>query len=266
MNIFEEITENNRAFASFGGKCPFRCSHCYTFSRNFEEQPKYSIDGIVKSLTEQENFKIIYISGYKENFINPDDGLDLMEELFSQYKCHILFTTRNVFNEKQIERVGTLNKKMRNIGKELFACVSISALDSYKKLENNKIIPTPIQRMKFLRYIYNEGITTFLTLRPVCPDSFIPTIEYLEILEESYKYCSSVITSGIFVDNDIRKNLKNFPFRGEEEQMRCFNKMEIEPIDVSSEIDTIKAFCKVKNTPIFNKSIPAINYQLNNKG
>ncbi|GHT52087.1 hypothetical protein AGMMS49982_11450 [Bacteroidia bacterium] len=266
MSIVEEITENNRAFASFGGKCPFKCSHCYTFSKNFEEQPKCSIDEIVKSLTKQENFKIIYISGYKENFVNPDDGLDLMEKLFSQYKCHILFTTRNIFNNnKQIERVSNLSKKMQDAGKKLFACISISAFGSYKKLEPNKITPTPAQRIEFLRAIYNEGITTFLTLRPICPDAFIPTSEYIEILEKSHKYCDAVITSGILVDNDIRDNLKDFPFRGEKEQMSCFNKMDIEDIDVSNELAVIRAFCKVKNVSDFDKSIPAINYILQNK-
>jgi DNA repair photolyase len=264
MNVTEKITENNRTFASFGGKCPFKCLHCYTFSDNFEKQKTSSTDEIVKSLKEQGDFKIIYISGYKENFINPDDGLDLMENLFSQYRTHILFTTRNVFNYEQIERLKNLNKEMKNVGKTLFACISISALGAYQKLEPNKIIPTPMQRIDFLRAIYNEGVTTFLTLRPICPDSFIPTLDYIEILEKSYKYSHAVITSGILIDESIRINLKGFPFSGKKEQMRCFNKMMVETIDVSNELNAIKAFCKVKNVPVFDKSIPAINNFLQN--
>ena len=56
MSIVEKITDDNRAFASFGGKCPFKCSHCYTFSKNFEEQPKYSIDEIVENLNNEKDF------------------------------------------------------------------------------------------------------------------------------------------------------------------------------------------------------------------
>jgi organic radical activating enzyme len=268
MSIIEKITENDREFASFGGRCPFKCLHCYTFSNNFEETTKDSIDEIVDRLNIKKDFKIIYISGYKENFVIPDDGLDLMEKLFSQYKCHILFTTRNILNDKQIDRLSNLNKEMQKVGKKLFACISISAFNSYQKLEPNKIIPTPIQRIEFLKAIFKEGITAFLTLRPVCPNSFIPTSEYIEILDKSYKYCNAVITSGILVDNHILKNLNNFPWKyddKEEEQMHCFNKMKVNIVDVSDELSIIKAFCKDKNVPVFDKSIPAINYQLKNK-
>ena len=264
MSVIESLTEKDREFASFGGKCPFKCSHCYTFSNNFtEKENSSSVDELVEGLNNKK-FTIIYISGYKENFVNPDNGLDLIEKLFAKYKCHILFTTRNIFDNKQIDRLSEINRKMQSIGKKLFACISISAFTSYQKLEPNGIIPAPILRIEFLKTVYQKGITTFLTLRPVCPDSFIPTLEYLEILEKSYKYCNAVITSGILVDDSILKNLKNFPLDDSliEEQWHCFDNMPVKIVDVNNELSAIKAFCEVKNIPVFDNSIPAINYQL----
>ena len=263
MGIIENLTEQDREFASFSGKCPFKCLHCYTFSNNFKSKEDSSLYEIVERLSSKK-FKIIYISGYKENFEKPDDGLDLMEKLFSRYKCHILFTTRNTFNKKQIDRLSEINNKMQDIGKKLFACISISALGSYKKLETNKIIPSPSQRIEFLKDLNKKGIITFLTLRPICPDLFIPTIEYLEILEKSYKYCDAIITSGIKVDKSIIKNLVNFPLDDncKEERWHCFDEMPVKNPNVNNELSVIKAFCKVKKIPVFDESIPAINYQL----
>lgn len=161
-----------------------------------------SIFEIVKSL-EKEEFNIIYISGYNENFIIPQMGVDLIEKLYDRFKCHILFTTRNTFDSDSMKRIQNLNNIMHKDKKKLFACVSISAYDSYKKLEPNDLISTPKQRIKFIKNLYSSNISTFLTLRPVCPNSYIPTKEYIDILGEVGSNCTGVISSGIMVNNEI---------------------------------------------------------------
>jgi len=260
------FSEQKRVLTSFGGKCPFKCLHCYTFSKDFPAQDLdrlSSIDGIINKLKKKHKFNVIYVSGYKENFENPDDGLDLLEALFSEFKCHILFTTRNVFEEKHILRISNLNKLMEKSKKHLFACVSIPAYDSYKKLEPNSKIPNPEKRIEFLKQLYNNGITTFLTLRPICPNSFIPTGEYIKILEKSYTFCNAVIASGIHVDEHIVKRLKTFPeFKHKQKKWACFNNMAIQVVDVKEELLAIKMFCKGK-VRIFKTSIPAINHFYN---
>ena len=88
---------------------------------------------------------------------------------------------------------------MNNEGKDLFFCISIPALESYKKLESNPAIPTPYQRMKFLSEVYNQGIDTFLTIKPLCPTEYIPIDEALKIIEECKNYSTVVLSSGIVV-------------------------------------------------------------------
>lgn len=252
-----------REFASFSGKCPYACLHCYTFNPSYNNKGEESIAKIVHQL-ENKNPGVIYISGHKENFINPDVGLELCEKLFEKYHCDILITTRNVFNEKQIERLSTLNAKMINENKDLFFCISIPALESYKKLESNSKIPTPQQRIEFLSKVYKKGIITFLTIKPLCPNEFIPIEEALEIINQCKNYSTVVLSSGIVVDKYILKRLKNFPNDFKFEQaplMECLeNDMSVKYVDVTEELYKINELCDGHNIPFFQHSMPAIQY------
>jgi len=267
MESMKCFSEKNRVFVSFGGKCSFQCLHCYTFSQNFQTENFYSIKDIISNLQEKKQFDIIYVSGYKENFENPNEGLDLVEELFAVFNCHILFTTRNVFSKEQIIRVSNLNRLMKESNKFLFACVSISAYNSYKKIEPNNKIPSPEKRIEFLKQLYENDIITFLTLRPVYPTLFIQTKEYLEIIEKTYNFCDAIIASGIRIDDYIKDRLKTFPknYMAKLEKWHCFNDMPIEEVNVKSELSEIETFCKDRNVLIFEASIPAMNHFYNNE-
>lgn len=261
-----------REFASFSGKCPYACLHCYTFIPSYQTMGEDSINKIVNRL-EGTNPDIIYISGHKENFIVPNQGIELGEKLFDKYHCDIMMTTRNVFCKSEIERLSKLNIRMNEEGKNLFFCVSIPALESYKKLENNPIIPTPEERMHFLSEVYTKGIDTFLTIKPLCPDEFIPIDEALEIINRCKDYSIVVLSSGIVVDNNILKRLKGFPldFNSQTEPlMQCLeNDIPVEYVDVSDELTKIKNLCNEYDVPFFQHSMPAVKYvkslKLNNK-
>lgn len=252
-----------REFASFSGKCPYACLHCYTFTPKYQTMGEESIPKIVSRL-DGKNPDVVYISGHKENFLNPALGLELGEKLFEAYHCDILMTTRNVFDKEDISRLSKLNSKMRSEGKNLFFCISIPALESYKKLENNPIIPTPQQRMEFLSEVYASGIDTFLTIKPLCPDEFIPIDEALEIIDKCKDYSTVVLSSGIVVDNHILKRLKGFPVEFKSEQaplMECLeNNIPVQYVDVSRELSQIEMLCNEYNLPFFQHSMPAIQY------
>lgn len=252
-----------REFASFSGKCPYACLHCYTFNPDYNNIGEESISKIIEQL-EGKNPGVIYISGHKENFIDPDIGLELCERLFEKYHCDLLITTRNIFNERQIERLTILNSRMNNENKDLFFCISIPALDSYKKLENNPNIPTPQQRIEFLSKVYEKGMITFLTIKPLCPSEFIPIEETLEIINKCKKYSTVVLSSGIVVDKHILERIHNFPTNFKFEQaplMECLeNDISVKYVDVSEELSKINELCSEYNLPFFQHSMPAIQY------
>lgn len=253
----------NRVFASFGGKCPFKCNHCYTFIDDFSVKNNKSINDIINELKSQEKFDIVYISGFKENFIEVKKGIDLIEAIYAEFKCNILFTTRNVFSYDDIVKLSNINKTMKKDFKYLFACVSISAYNSYKKLESCNLIPSPQKRIDFIKQLFINNIITFLTLRPICPSEFIPTQEYLEIVEQTYKYCNGVISSGIVVNHEILLKLKEFPknFKYKNKNlMDCLNQNDIlmKYVNVDSELIEIKKSCISKKLPFYSESKLAI--------
>lgn len=258
-----QIETYRREFVSFSGKCPYSCLHCYTFTPEYHSIGEDSIAQIVDNL-KGANPDVIYISGHKENFISPNKGLELGEKLFETYHCDIMMTTRNVFFKSDIDRLSNLNSKMRVKGRNLFFCVSIPALDSYKKLENNQAIPTPQQRIEFLEKVYAKGIDTFLTIKPLCPNEFIPIEEILQIVEECKAFSTVVLSSGIVVNNHILKRLKDFPldFKSfEAPLMTCLeNDIVMQYVDVSEELTQIESLCDEYSIPFFQHSMPAIKY------
>lgn len=258
-----KYSEHSRAFASFSGICAYNCLHCYTFSDNFANKGKECTEHIISDL-KKKDFNIVYISGYKENFLNPMEGLSMIETIYETFHCDLLLTTRTAWDNNNIKYLSDLNQKMRFNGNKLYFCISIPAYKSYKLLEPNPIIPTPKQRIEFLKQIHNEGIITLLTIRPLCPNDFIPISESLDIIKEVKGYCSAVISSGIVVNNVILKRLKNFPnkFNFEEKKlMDCLNNdIIVKYVNVEKELEAINSLCIENNIPFFKNSLPAINY------
>lgn len=260
--------ENNieyiRQFVSFSGKCPYQCNHCYTYCSGYDSYDSgINVYEIVEGLKNQ-SFDIVYISGHKENFIDPNEGLKLCEEIFKNFHTDIMVTTRNIFTQEQLDRFEKLNYAMKAENKDLYFCASIPALQSYKRLEPNPIIPNPYQRMENLKRVYDRGIQTFLTLRPLCPDSYIPIKEVLEIIEICEKSTSIVLSNGIVVDDEILNKLKGFPQNFACQQkplMPCLkNNLSMKYVDVEKELDIIKQKCKSLKLPFFEHSLPAIKY------
>jgi DNA repair photolyase len=256
--------EDERQFVSFGGACAFNCCHCYTFSHGYNLNNPVTVDGIVSSLKD-EKFKIVYVSGHRENFIDPDEGLLLCEEIFKKYNVDLLITTRNVFNKNQLLRLQTLYDLMKKKEKDLFFCSSIPATSSYKKLESGSLIPTPYERMDFLKDVYDLGIFTFLTIRPLCPNDFIPVDEALEIIDKCHSFSSAIISSGIFVNKHILERLKSFPAYtsgGKESLMECLknNHLSGEYPNVENELTIIRNRCQKHDKKLFEHSCPAIEY------
>lgn len=259
-----KYSEDSRAFASFSGSCPYKCLHCYTFSQEFVSKGKDDINSIINELKTKQKFNIVYISGYKENFINPSKGLSLLEAIYDCFHCDILVTTRSVFDKNNINRLFTLNNRMQSNGNKLYFCISIPAYESYRLLEPNPIIPSPLERINFLKEIHVGGINAILTIRPLCPNDFIPVSESVKLINKINGYCSAIISSGIVIDNSILSKLDKFPDKFDYEEKKLMNCLEnniiVKYVNVKKELEQIETACKNANIPFFQNSLPAINY------
>lgn len=118
--------------------------------------------------------------------------------------------------------------------------------------------------MNFLSEVYNNGIDTFLTIKPLCPNEFIPIEVALTIIDKCKDYSTVVLSSGIVVDKHILKRLKDFPIEYKSEEaplMECLeNNILVQYVDVSNELNEIQKLCSEYNLPFFQHSMPAIQY------
>jgi DNA repair photolyase len=258
-----EPLKKRRQFASFGGSCVLNCNHCYTFSQGYDTDKPSSVKELVMSLKGKE-FDILYISGHRENFIDPNEGLLLCESVFDEFEVDLLITTRNVFSSEQIQRLQSLNKRMKKRRRDLFVCVSIPAVSSYRKLEPSNLIPTPQQRIEFLQQVYKRGIHTILTVRPLCPNSFIPITEPLEIIEKCHSFSTAILSSEIVVNDSILKRLGDFPAyrsKSTEPLMECLqNNLTIDHVDVTEELRLMESKCRTYGKKLFYGSCEAVEY------
>ncbi len=252
-----------RELVSFDGACPYKCKHCYTFGLN-EENKNLSIDDIVESLKEKE-FDVIYVSHNKENFINPKEGINLCRKLFETYNKDILAITRNVFNDDELNDFSKLNEEMKSKGKLLCLAVSIPALDSIEITEGIGIIPSPEERINFLKRAKEKDIKTILVIRPLYPNKIIPIKEPLKIIEKCSGFIDCVLSSGLAVNDFILKQLgltwDDFNYLDGDNSKFLLGAIDnMKYIDVQEELKQLKDKCKDLNISIFNHSMEALQF------
>lgn len=252
-----------RVLVSFDGECPYYCKHCYTYGLKKSVRNR-TISEIVDSVKEEE-FDIIYVSQRRENFVVPEEGLELCEALFERYHKDLIAITRNVFDTMQIERLSRLNQKMLSEGRQFFLSVSIPALESADVTENLAYIPSPEERIDFLHRVSDTGIKTFLMLRPLYPEKIIPIAEILELVNKCKEFVSGVVSSGLVTNISILEQLgfdeKDFEYSDNGKSDYLVGAIEdTKYVDVKKEMKLLSDYCCSVKVPFFEHSMPAINY------
>lgn len=177
--------------------CPYQCRFCYV-QGPFPKYASASSDEIVRWLHERRSqYDIVYISGDTDSFAPPrtDEGLDLIEALL-RLEVDVLFTTRHVFTNTELERLHCITTRYRTRGLLLIGCISISQLH-HPELEPPPI-KSPYARAELLHQLQTRGIVTALTIRPFIPS--LPASEYAEIASMGSQFADVVIGGDLYLD------------------------------------------------------------------
>lgn len=254
----------SRAFVSFDGLCQYHCKHCFSYDV-VQPDPPRTIEQIVASI-QDDHFDVVYVSQKKENFIDPDEGLELCEQIFSRYNCHIVIITRNVFDAEHQSRLKNLYNRMKMHNKHLFAGISLLGLTSSNFSEQITAIPVPEERIQFAVGLYRLGIPSMLLIRPLFPEHIIPLSELKSIVDEVAGNISCVLSGALMVNEGILNRLGlcdsdlKYLEGGESEYLDGAISGSMRFVDVRNEMQQLKEYCNSKGVPFFEHSLPAINY------
>lgn len=197
----------NRIMVSFGDTCTFKCKYCYTFAKSFSNYPKKSANEIVDAVARfpNQNFENIYISCDTDSFVDQNRAIDLIEKL-SSLKRNIHFTTKVTLSSITIEKLASLNEKLKENNRIIIPAVSICALDSFEKLEPHPI-PTPLERVELIKKLYKKDFKVILAMRPFLP--IVPVHEYKKIIDIVAPFIESVLGGAFYFDPEgvIEKRL-----------------------------------------------------------
>lgn len=260
MNMIKQ-----RVLISFDDICPYQCKHCYTLDIP-RASANRSAEEIVDSISSCK-FDIAYISQRRENFVSPSRGIRLCESVFERYRCNILIITRNIFTKEDIFRLKNLKNKMDAEGKTLFVAVSVFATNSYAKSENPNVVPSPAERIAFLKALSEEGFCTITLIRPIFPSTIVPIKELYEIVDlckNNENNC--IVASGLAVNSNILWRLgidkSKFNYTSNAHYLEGAMEGELNFVDVSRELSDLKVYCSNQNVPLFEHTMPALNYLL----
>jgi len=261
---------SSRKLVSFSGSCPINCKHCYTFefAQRKTKSDADEIEDIISGLGDGESFDVIYVSHDRENFIDENAGINLVEALYYTQKKHIFIITRKTLSNTCINRLAQVSEKMKGDGLLLAVAISIPANKSYFITEDTSCIASPEARCDCIRRLHNAGIKTIFLARPLFPDNIIPVDEITRMIIDNTSYIDAVVSSGLAVNPAILKRLQmedysfNYLSGNNAEFLIGSEVNNIRYIDVKHELEKIQECCKTCTIPFATHSMQALNILL----
>lgn len=261
-------TISRRKLVSFSGRCPVNCKHCYTyeFTHTKTKSDTDEIDSIISNLREDEDFDVVYVSHNRENFIDEEAGVDLVEALYKTLKKHIFIITRKNLNDETINRLSHISERMKADGLLLAVAVSIPANSSYEVTEDVTCIGSPDERCDCLRKLHNSNVKTVFMARPIFPNRIIPVEEILQMIKENASSIDAVVSSGLAVNPSILRRLQmtedmfSYLPGNNAEFLIGSEAKDIKYIDVREELQIIQNYCESTSIFFAPHSMQALNH------
>lgn len=240
--------------------CTYMCPFCYVRA-GFLSYRNLTITKILNWLEDHKSeFDIVYISGDTDSFAPPrtKTALELLEALL-QLNKDVLFTTRAVLDEEDMNRLSDIAKMYNEKNLMLIGCVSITSWTT-KGIESANV-PSPEKRVEELRKFKDVGIVPILAMRPFIPT--VPISDYQLILEKTLGLVDVVLGESWYVDREgilEKRTLKNckiesftlckMPFDDNDKIWKRYDGVDQETF--------CEEWCKQHNVLFFMRSLPAI--------
>jgi DNA repair photolyase len=250
--------------------CTYRCPFCYV-SANFKPYATMDIAAIVSWIKDipENDYDVIYVSGDTDSFAPPrtEQGLALLRAISEIPGPDILFTTRALFSQGQIDELSNLREQLSLQQRRLFGCVSIAQW-SMPHLEPRPIA-SPLQRAAQLGRFKDAGLISVLAMRPFLPN--VPREDYNHILESTVENVHVVLGEVWYADKEgflesrvfrgeapegIEYSESTMPFDGNNATWRVYELPEIQRF--------AREWCEAHEIPFFMRSRPAIQWVRDN--
>ena len=173
---------------------------------------------------------------------------------------------KNVVVSTAAEVFSQRNDKNKSIGKTATIGVQTS-IDTISICENPDLVATPMRRISFIKELSAIGLHPILMLRPVFPNEVIPVAECEKLIEATSNDVSCVVSSGLGVNDSILSRLgmkeSDFSYKENQEYLQGAIECEIKFVNVEKELAALHKKCTSLGIPMFEHSMPAINYVMN---
>lgn len=192
--------------SSIEQKCPYKCIYCFNESAEYQKGISY---------TQKEDI----FNGAKEcEIIQPACDSELLlsanwrerlDELVL-FNKNISFATKKNVTQKEVEYLSKINDRLKKVGKILNVGVTICRYEHYKEIEH--YAPTPEDRIKGLRMMYEAGIGCNVIIRPLFPDCEFSDLKRIIDLTKDFTY--GYLLGPLYLNDAVNeylkmKNLKN---------------------------------------------------------
>lgn len=192
------IIEKNRVLVPIGGRCPFKCTYCYTKRHDVyfgEPNPKRTVLKLEELLKQNEgNDSLTAQLGYDNDpFLDPDVGFEFIYRML-WLPIHIGFSTKAYLSVEYAERLAKFRQIKNEQGFNISGLVTLTCIrnDTVMRLEPRS--PKPEKRLQTVKNLSDYGIPVMINLRPI-----ISTIVSEEELFEVIRSAKTVGACGIVI-------------------------------------------------------------------
>ena len=247
--------------------CPLDCTYCFVDdmttnqSRNVAYLTNKQIDLLEKL---PEKIKLIMLGCDTEFFQNRNEAIEILKKLSKNNK-DISMITKIPITESFIDEIVKINDSMIENGNVLSVSISLTCLSEEKVEKYEPKAPSPEKRIQALKLLFQKGIPSLLSLRPLLPDVSNEEIE--EIINLTKDYVIGYYSGPLYLNNDrIEKLFPNKKVENEAKQPHwMLDGNKFKEISKEGQIDFLKNCVKKYKKEFFEGAAEGMEYIRNYK-